>query len=238
MSVRRAEDADYDKLMSTKRGPGIYHAIGYKSFDTQQMRPRVAGVKLGTFGDVPRRLTEARDEREGISGPGTYELGSLFDRAVMSSNQRSGVNSSSFANSGRQQELTPDGKNVRCMVAGISGEPLGPGSYEMEKSNRNWKHWRNPTQKPNTVVVQPHQFNQTSSQVGVTHWGTTPRARSRVMYGLNAPDSQATSHKLRRPRRVVRHGDSADAPGTSTRRGTFFGTCKRFSATAAHCDSE
>jgi len=199
----RKANSDYDKCKLSFRGPGTHEVVPYRSFDCQSQNPKRSGVKMGTVSDSVRPLTTSRDEREGIAAPGSYNLGSCFDRAARSSDERSGKGSSAFCNSGRQQEFTPDGKNVVCMprAYGLNGESLGPGSYTCR--NKNWTHWRD---------SRVQQSNESSAR------GCTPHARHRNRF----PD-ESIAHTKRRPRRMIKEGHTSVRPGTSPQRGTYYG---------------
>jgi len=207
-SSERKKDAAYDTCKLAFRSPGSNDIIPYNSFDYKNSKN--SGVANGTIPDSERPLTQARDEREGIAAPGSYNLGSCFDKASRKSSERSGKGSSSFCNSGRQQNLTPDGKNIICMprCLGLNGEKLGPGSYSTR--NKNWIHWRDPTDSlhPNKT------FNDTANLRG-----STPHTRQQSRY----PAGQDIMSSKRRPRRMVGEGETAVRPRTSEHRGTFFG---------------
>ena len=141
----RKEEPDGNKLERMPRGPGYAEPLPYGGFDS--MRPevhdtgrwgkqgarqkRLAEGRGGTFSDLRRRLTSDWDEREGIAAPGSYEVGSLFDRASSPSLERSGIGTSSFANSARAQRLLNNAIFVNTEVAGRANE-----SEESSRSGR------------------------------------------------------------------------------------------------------
>ena len=232
----RREEPDGDKLERMPLGPGYAEPLPYAGFDS--MRPevrdtdrwgkkgarqkRLAEGRGGTFSDLQRRLTVDWDEREGIAAPGSYEVGSLFDRAASPSLERSGIGTSSFANSARAQRYLSNAVFVNTEVVGYANENIGPASYD--KPSGNWRHWRDTavqlTARPHTVSIAPRE--RTFAEVTLRESGTyvSPRQRLRNLHG-GAIDPRV--HKGRRPRRIVEVGHSSVRPSTTTRRGTFFG---------------
>ena len=65
----------------TRIGPGSHDVVKFSSFDRVSKYPKKSYISMGTVSDDVRPLTQARDEREGIAAPGSYNIGSCFDKA-------------------------------------------------------------------------------------------------------------------------------------------------------------
>jgi hypothetical protein len=244
-AASRTEEGDANKLEKMPLGPGYAEPLPYAGFES--MRPevhekgrwgrkgarhkRLAEGRGGTFSDLRRRMTPDWDEREGLAAPGSYELGSFFDRAASPSLERSGIGTSSFANSARSQRLLSNAVFVNTEVLGRGSENIGPCSYDVPSGN--WRHWRDTAlqlaARPHTVSIAPRE--RTFAEVTLRESGTyvSPRQRLRNLHGSAVAPR---AHKGRRPRRIVDVGHSSMRPGASPRRGTFFGLYQQGEASA------